>query len=432
MNLRAIAALFVLAALIASTSDAQTATSFIDPVDGLSLEQAIERALAEEPSIRAARTDVDVARGMRLQAGLRRNPSISTELRDEPSGSDNQTMVSVEWPLELGRRKGRITVADRETAAAELSVADRERILVAEVRGRFGDALIAVRDLAILQDSVDATERQYDLLRSRVEQGASPPLDRDLVDVELRRINADRSLQLGRAERAMFDLKRLLGMSPNDPLRLRESLEDVVQREAAIGAASADTGEQRTDVRHAAARVAVAEAKIDRAQRDARVDVSLFAGYMRMDSGFAQFGLSATGIAERVRGQFHLITGGAMVMLPMFNRNQGEVAAARAERAGAVASQQAALLSASTEIATARVLDQRAREAVQLYGGAAQTLARQNLSIVRQSYELGRTTVFEVLAEQKRYLDLERAYTAALAAAFEARTALQRALGAVR
>src|SRR5262249_8402172 len=135
------------------------------------------------------------------------------------------------------------------------------------------------------------------------------------------------------------------------------------------------------------------------------------------------------GTPERVRGLFHYVTGGAMVTLPVFNRNQGELTAARAERASATALHEAARLSAQSEIATALALDQRAHEAVQLYGGSARTLALQNLSVVRQSYELGRTTIFEVLAEQKRYLELERAYTETMRAAYEARTALNRALG---
>ena len=54
------------------------------------------------------------------------------------------------------------------------------------------------------------------------------------------------------------------------------------------------------------------------------------------------------------------------------------------------------------------------------------------LDVVTQTYELGRATVFDVLNEQRRYLDLERAYTAALREAYEARTALRRALGDVR
>jgi cobalt-zinc-cadmium efflux system outer membrane protein len=433
MKIRVRAALFVgVLVLVNTQADAQTAQSFVDPTNGLSLDQAIAQALQQEPSIRAARTTVDVAHGMREQAGLRRNISTSAEFRGEPSGTDNQTMVSVEWPLDLFRREGRVGVADREVAAAELSVADRERILAADVRGRYGDALVAIRDLAVLDELLDVSRRQHDLLRSRVDEGASPPLERDVVDVDVRRLTADRTLQLGRVERVMFELKRILGASPDVTIRLRDTLEDVVKRESLPITASPSAGEQRADVREADARVAVAEAKIDRAERDGRFDVSVFGGYMRMDSGFPQFGVSAAGTPERIHGLFHYITGGATVTLPFLNRNQGEVAAARAEHAGAVALQEATALAAKTEIAAARAVDLRAREAVLLFAGDGQKLARQNLSIVRQSYELGRTTIFEVVAEQKRYLDFERAYTETLRSAYEARTALNRALGETR
>lgn len=434
MNLRVKMAAVVVAVVMLATTNvsAQTAESFVDAVAGLSLEQAIIRARAQEPSLRAIRTTVDVARGMQAQADLRRNLSVSTEFRGEPSGSDNQAMVSVEWPLELFRREGRVAVADRELTAVEHSVADRERLLIADVRARFGDALVAVRDLAVLDELVEATRRQLDLLGSRVESGASPPLERDLVDVEVRRLNADRLLQVGRVERAMYGLKRMLGAPAGESLRLRDTLEGIVTTDVAVAPPATDAGQQRSDVREAAARVALADAKIDHAEREGRFDMTLFGGYTRMDSSFSQFGLSPAGAPERVHGLFNYVTGGVTLTLPLFNRNQGEVAAARAERAGAIAIQQAASLSAETEIAAARSLDQRAHQAVQVYAIDVRSLARQNLSVVRQSYELGRTTILEVLAEQKRYLDLERAYTETLRAAYEARTVLDSALGEMR
>jgi cobalt-zinc-cadmium efflux system outer membrane protein len=403
----------------------------LDPVNGLSLDEAIARALAQEPSLQASRVTVDVARGMQAQAGLRKNPSVSAELRGEPAGSDNQTMLSVEWPLDLFRRQGRVAVAEREVAAAGLSVADRERLLASDVRTRFGDVAAAARDLTVLQELVDAAHRQHDLLRARVDEGASPALDRDLAAVEARRLDADRLLQLGRAERAMFDLKRLLGLAPTDRLRLKDTLEDVVTRESAAPTPAAAAG-QRPDVREAQSRIAVSEAKIDWAARDGRFDVTLFGGYTRMDSAFPQLGLSATGAPEPIRGLFHYVAGGATVTLPLFNRNQGESAAARAERVGAVAAYEAARLSGEAEIAAARAEDLRAREAVRVYNGDVRTLARQNLNVVRQSYELGRSTIFEVLAEQKRYLEQERAFTETLKMAYDARTALKRAVGETR
>jgi cobalt-zinc-cadmium efflux system outer membrane protein len=411
---------------------APLAGRFVDPANGLSLEQAIARAIEQEPSLRAAHSQVEMAQGTKIQASLRPNPSLSFERREEPGGTDNLTIVGVEWPLDLFRRSGRIAVADREVAAAQLVVADRERVLAADVRTRYGDVLATIRDLALFDEIVAATQNQFDLLRSRVEQGASPPLERDLLDVELRRVQAERLLQTARTETAVFELKRVLGMKADATLTVRDTFDALVQRESAVASQVRDmatTVEQRADVREAAARIETAVAKIDRAQSEGRFDVSLFGNYMRMDAGFPQRGVAPDGGLERVRGQFNYWSAGAMFTIPVLNRNQGDVAVARAERTGAVAAYDAARLAAEAELASARARDARAREAVKIYGAGAQALASQNLTVVGQSYELGRVTVFEVLAERRRYLDVERAYTEALRAAYEARTALNEALG---
>ena len=405
---------------------------FVDPVNGLSLEQAIARAIEQEPSLRAARSQMEVAQGTKMQASRRPNPSVSFERREEPGGTDNLTTVGVEWPLDLFRRGGRIAVADREVATAQLAVADRERVLATDVRTRYGDVLATIRDLALFDEIVAATQKQFDLLRSRVDQGASPPLERDLLDVEFRRVQAERLLQAARTETAVFELKRVLGMKADATLTVRDTFEALVQRESAVAPQFRDMStsvEQRADVREAAARIETAIARIDRAQSEGRFDVSLFGNYMRMDAGFPQRGFAPDGGLERVRGQFNYWSAGAMVTIPVLNRNQGEVAVARAEQTGAVAAHDAVRLAAEAEFASARARDERAREAVNIFGAGAQALARQNLAVVGQSYELGRVTVFEVLAERRRYLDVERAYTETLRAAYEARTALNRALG---
>ena len=431
-----IAALMTEISGLAQTTPQQpVADRYVDRVNGLSLEQAVARALDQEPSLRAARSEIDVAGGMRHQASLRPNPSVSFERREEPAGTDNQTTVSVEWPLDLFRRSQRVALADRALAAVQLRVADRERLLAAEVRMRYGNVLAAVRNLAILDELVATTRRQHELLRSRVQEGATPPLERDLLDVELRRLESNRLLQGGGTESALFDLKRVLGMSADASVTVSDTLEDLVRRESSLPPHVPDTPtvlDQRADVREAAARVDLADAKIERVQAEGRFDVSLFANYMQMDAGFPQRAFAPDGGLERVRGLFHYISAGAMVTVPVLNRNQGEIAAARAERAGAAAASEAARLTADAELAAARARDEHAREAVKAYSSEARTLARQNLTVVSQSYDLGRVTVFDVLAEQRRYLDVEQAYTETLKAAYEARTALNRALGGVR
>jgi len=187
--------------------------------------------------------------------------------------------------------------------------------------------------------------------------------------------------------------------------------------------------ERRSDVRQSAAQIEVADAKLERARTEGRFDVNLFANYSRMNSGFPQLGVAPTGGLTPIRNVFHYVAAGAMVTVPVRNRNQGDIEAAQAERHGATLALDAARLTAETEFTAARVRDEYAQRAVQLYSGGAHTLARQNLAVVEQSFQLGRVTVFDILTERRRYIDVERGYTDALRAAFEARTALNQAIG---
>ncbi|MFN2444350.1 MAG: hypothetical protein ABR606_01970 [Vicinamibacterales bacterium] len=142
--------------------------------------------------------------------------------------------------------------------------------------------------------------------------------------MELRRFETVRLLAAGRADAAVVQLKQLLGMSPEEPLQLGEALETLVAG-STTGAAPASSIAiaARPDVREAETRVTLADARIDQARREGRADVSLFGTYMRMDAGFPQQGFSPAGGLERVRGRrFNYVAGGAMVMVPLFNRNQ--------------------------------------------------------------------------------------------------------------
>lgn len=404
------------------------AARYVDGGAGVSLADAIARALDREPTLRGVRIEVDVVRGRRQQAGLRPNPELSFEHRNEPGGTDRLTSAGVQWPLDLRRRQGRVVTAERSIAAAQLNVTDRERLLSADVRLQYGAAAGAVREVQVADDLVVTAQRQLDLVRARVDTGATPPLQADLLAVELQRVQAARLLAAGRADIAMTQLKQLLGMPPEEPLLLGATLEQLV-----AGSTTAETptavATARPDVRVAEAGVAIAEAQIDQARREGGVDITVFGTYMRMDTGFPQLGFDAGGVLERVRGQFTYLAAGAMLTVPLFNRNQGQIAAAQAERSGALARQEAVQLAARAEIASAQARDVRARQAVALYREDIRTLARRNLDVVIETFNLGRASVFDVLTEQRRYFEIEQAYTAALREAWEAHAGLRRALG---
>lgn len=406
---------------------------YIDPIAGITIEQAVAMSLEREPDLLAIRTRVDAMRGLRQQAGLRPNPTISGMHQEQVGGPDSTTSTEIEWPLDLFRRAGRIAVADREVEAAQLSVADRRRLLAADIRSAYGELLATVRALGLTGELIAVNRRGYELLRARVDQGASPPLERNIAEVELRRIESQQWSLAARADAALIELKRLLGLDARANLKARDTLDAVVRglSPAVVPTDLTTVGSERPDVREAEARRRLADARLDAARRDGRFDVSVTGGYMRMAFGFSPLGFGPSGAFEPIRDLFHSVRFGAMVRVPVGNRNQGAIATAEAERAGAEHQRQARALAAQSEVASATTRDERARQALASYA-SVRALARQNLDVVRETYELGRVTLGEVLAEQRRYLDIELGYTDALKMVFEARTILARALGEVR
>ena len=402
---------------------------YLDMTAGLTLADAIMGALEREPSLRATRAELEAARGMRRQAALRPNPSFMFERREEPGGTDNQTMLQASFPLDLFRRSTRIDVAERELEVADHAVAERVRILINDIKVRYGQAAAAARDVAVTDNIALSAHRDLDLLRRRVDEGASPPLDHNRLAVEVHRLDAARLQAVGRADAAMVELKRSLGLSPDATVKLKDSLEVLISKIPPSD--EARDVRDRPDVRAVSAQVQLTSARLKQAEAEGRPDMSLFASYMRMDAGFPQRGFSAAGELQRVHGVFHYASGGAMVMVPLWNRNQGAIAAARADQTVAAARLESAELVARAEVAaTSAQVVQR----LQALGTMAEgiVLARQNFDVVRQTYELGRATLPEVLAEQRRYLEFENEYTTALRDTFEARAALEFARGEVK
>jgi outer membrane protein TolC len=263
--------------------------------------------------------------------------------------------------------------------------------------------------------------------------------------VDAGRLEARRALATGQADAALLELKRLVGLQPSAPLTVRETLEQAVERSMTADGdagpdgvaqpfrtASPDAGvDTRPDVREALSRIDVEAARAAELRSGGRFDLSVFGGYMRMESGFPQQAFGMDGQLEPIRGVFHNVTVGAMVMVPLFNRNQGAVAAAETRRAAAERTAEARRLQASSEVAAATARVEAARASLSVFTGALRETARRNLDVMREAYQLGRNTVIDVLAEHHRAVDLEMAYTDALADAFEAQAQLRAARGGV-
>jgi outer membrane protein, heavy metal efflux system len=397
-----------------------------------SVEQLVATALERSPEIRAARTAITAAGGEVTQAGLKPNPTFAAS-QMVMTGSQHQTLFEVEWPLELSRRTARVGAAQRSVEAITLAVQDRERVLAASVRGQAGRLLAARRNVEIMGEALTTARRMRELLDVKVTEGYTPKLDANIAAVEAGRIEADLALAQADAEAASIELKALVGLAPADPLVLRESLEMLVRTGDEQPAQQPPPSiAARPDVREAASRVTLAEARVEAARREGRADMSLVGNYGREGYGFSQRAFDEAGRLVPVQGNFHSFTVGATFLLPVRNKNQGAVASALAARAAEQQTFAARQLTAQAELDAAVIRDRETRRAVDLYATSIRDLARQNVDVQLEAYDLGRTPLNDLLVEQRRYLDVEAGYTSVLRRAWDARVGLRSARGEIR
>ena len=420
-------AVVVLGATLASGGLVPSAWSQ-PPAREVTVEALVQEALRTHPDLHAARLEIEAAAARVHQAGLRPNPML--ELGGQKAlGPDNTMAVGLRLPLDLnGRKEGRVGVAEREHGVRRAQLAERERRLRAEIRLKAGDVLAARRTLATAGELLDANRRAFGIVRDRVREGAAPTLDESLQLVELNRLEASQTVLASRLEVMTLQLKTVAGLAIDAPLQL------VGELRAAPVAVDAETAlrratDERPDVRLARAEVATGSARVRRAQAEGRWDASVNVGYQRMDTGFDLMGITERGGTRPIQDTFHYFGAGVSVTLPVRDRNQGNIAAAQAETRAAERRQGFLELAVKQEVVSAFAQHAAARRAVELYEGGVRSVARRNLDVVRQSYELGRGSLLDVIGEQRRYLEIESGFTAVLKDAYDAEVEIERATG---
>jgi cobalt-zinc-cadmium efflux system outer membrane protein len=395
----------------------------------VTVDDLVARALADNLDLQATQAEVDAAQGRLQQAGLRPNPMLELGVQKNVAGPDNNLTASVVVPLDLnGRKAGRVGVAAGELEMKRTQVADRARRLRAEVRMKAGELLAAQRNLRFTEELLQANRDALDLLQTRVSRGAAPPLDANLLRVEVNRLEASRHRLASQVEVLALQLKTLVGLGPEAPLSLRGDLRPTpVRLDLQTGLTQALAA--RSDLLVARADVAMAEAMIQKEKAEGRWDASVNVGYMRQDFGYDLRGLTASGSTKPITDVFHYVGAGVSITLPVRNQNQGNVAAALASTTAAQRRMALVTLTIRQEVTAAFTQYDAAQRALDIYTQGVWEVARQNLAVVRQTYELGRATLLDVIAEQRRYIDVETGYTEALKQAYDAAVDIERVVG---
>lgn len=393
---------------------------------------AVKFALANNKSLQAEHKQIEAANGRLKQAALRANPMLEASgLSSLADTSMRSASVLVRLPLEAGgRRLRRIEVAERELERMKYEVAERERQLVAQVRIKYVEAVEAMRNLELNERLLDLNQNNYRLIQARVTEGASAPLEQSQMQVEVGKIEASRQAQISRIAVLLEEVKGLLGMKSEETLKIRAEFNEtpVQMSQPELLALAFKT---RPDLQAARAAEAVASALIEQAKTEGKYDVSVFAELGRQSFTFDQVAFNRdSGQPERVAMGSNMARVGVSITLPTRNKNQGNIEAAIALSEEARLRREFIETMIRREIAAAYTRYEGAQRVLKIYDTDLLAAAQNNLRVVRGSFELGHVRLTEVLNEQRRLIDLQMTYTAALKESFAARVELENVVGA--
>jgi len=383
----------------------------------VTLESALAEALARNPDLLAERARLRIVDAGLITSRLRPNPALTvtadhldllgTRFSELNGAGPSELSLATEFTWERsGKRDRRVEVALKERAVAEYELSDAIRRLTFDVQSAFVDVLLAQASLGLARENLAALVRIAEINEARVKSG-------DLAEVELMRIRVavlGQQNEVGQVDLTLRSARSRLSllMGRAGPGRAWEAggvfraereprtFDDIQQTAMA----------RRPDLKAAMAAEERARADVRLQLANSRGDVTFGTEYRR------QQGINAAGNSLGFT---------ASLPIPLFDRNQGEVARARSEAARAELLTAAVRANVAAEIRTALDQHETARAQLERIESDMLAQARRMREIIRYSYERGEASLLQLL-------DAERAYNETMQGLARARAEYARSL----
>ncbi len=406
--------LFVILFLQSLQASAQSNLSpYLDPAHGSTQDDLVKLALERNPNFLAFRLKSEEAQGSLKQAGLSPNPDFSISITNGSilnSPGEEEYSFTYSHPIELGgKRDHRVEVAELGREIARYEIANRQRELIAEIKTAYVEALAAIRNLKVLQQTYDLIEKTHEMTIQRVKEGESPSVEQGLSDAELGRLKASVVLASSQVESKILELKTVAGIPPEEALSLKGE-DDIQEPVVDVAELLQKALTNRPDLLTTKLEEQSAEANISLAKAEGVSDLNAFAGYSYSTSRFDQFGLDENGAVVPLSDRDNTISAGISIQLPFSNRNQGTIQAAIARKEAAMLKIKAVQRLIEQEVRSAVYSYNAAREAVHILKTTVVPQSERNLEVIRASYELGEIRFLDLIQEQRRALEIHTSF----------------------
>ncbi|MFY9844161.1 MAG: TolC family protein [Terriglobales bacterium] len=401
--------------LLAGVGSGQTITR-------ITLDQAIDLALAHNHSLKATRTLILQNQAQEITANLRPNPTLGVDSQFIPLFSpqdfsvDNlnvtqQFDIGISYLFERGRKRQRRLQAARDTTAVtRAQVADAERTLAFNVGQQFVSVLLAESTLQFALDDLKGFQQTVDISEAQLKAGYIGEGDYLKIKLQLLQFQTDVSSARLAKVQALVSLRELLGYNglPADYdvvgelefQSLKGNLEDLQARAL----------RERPDFRAAELGITAAQSQILLAKANAKVDVNGTYDFTHVSG-------------ENTASLF------ANFELPIFNRNQGEIARTGYAFTQAQEQQQSASDTVLSDVANAYEAVRSNEEVVQLYTSGYLKQAQDSRDISEYAYKRGAASLLDYLDAERSYRSVQLAYRQALASYMTALEQLKEAEG---
>ena len=435
-------------AIVPSRLFSQARSHLSAPADTvrLSLVDARARAVRANPDLRAARLDVDIARGELRQAALVLRSNPETDILTRGAGTEIGVGQEIEIAGQRGARQA-ATYAGVDRALA--SVTDAARTTIGDVDRTFYRFIAADRRTALADEILGVNRRLADVSQQQMQAGEISRFEFNLATVEFGR-SRGRALAARRdREDVSSELRRLLGLEPGTPIA--PVIDSALVRPVARGAAGAavatppavsarrltprdstsarpvpEAGTESLDVDSLTAlalarRPDLAERSAAVREANAQVSVARREAFPNLLLRVASEPIEGTTTRE--------LRPGLGFSLPAFNRNQGEVQARRAAVLQAQLTRTSVVARVRAEVSRAVASYRSAAAETEVLETIVLPPARENRQLLEIAYREGKVGLPVLLLIRNQVIDAELEYWEAWLAEHQARADLAEATG---
>jgi cobalt-zinc-cadmium efflux system outer membrane protein len=387
----------------------------------ISLDQAITLALAHNHSLRAARTQVQQNEAQEITANLRPNPTLGADSQFVPFFSPQdfngqnlnevqQFDIGLSYLFERGRkRQHRLQAARDATAVTRAQTSDAERTLIFNVGQQFISGLLAESTLQFAQEDLADFQQTVNISQEQFKAGYIGEADFLKIKLQLLQFQTDLSSARLAKVQALTGLRELLGYDavPATFDLVGELAYEPVKTK--LDDLQAQALRQRPDYRAAQLGIVAAKSQIALAKANSKVDVT----------GTYNFSHVA---GESSASLF------ANVPLPVFDRNQGEIARTRYALSQAEEQERSAGEIVLSDVSNAYEAVRSNDEVVRLYTSGYLQQAKDSREISEYAYKRGAASLLDYLDAARSYRATQLAYRQALASYMTAVEQLKQAL----